>query len=115
MEAERAGIAPVARVELAPGAGATGHAGLEIVDAEHRRHAAQTPEGLVVGAVPGELVGARAPDDDRPARVRQHEDEGEERLRTIADVEVAELAPVHLGLGPGKGLDPPRGRRRGAG
>ena len=59
--------------------------------------------------MPGELVHRAAPDDGLLAAVAEDHDEGVDRRRSvgIAQVDPAELAPIALGLGPGRGLDPP--------
>ena len=58
--------------------------------------------------MPGELVHRAAPDDGLLAAVAQHHDEGVERGRPVgvAEIDPAELAPVALGLGPRRRLDP---------
>src|SRR5262245_64432126 len=99
VEGQGPGVGPVGLVDLAPRPGASGDAGLEVVDAQHRRDAASAAQGLVVGLVPAELVHAAAPDEHGLAAVRQDHDEGVQLLRATADVQVGELAPAHLGLG----------------
>ena len=65
--------------------------------------------------MPGELVHRAAPDDGLLAAVAEDHDEGVDRRRPVgvAEVDPAELAPVALGLGPGRGLDPPERADRG--
>ena len=59
--------------------------------------------------MPGELVHRAAPDDGLLAAVAEDHDEGVDRRRSvgIAQVDPAELAPIALGLGPGRSLNPP--------
>ena len=58
--------------------------------------------------MPGELVHRAAPDDGLLAAVAEDHDEGIERRRAVgvAEVDASEFAPIALGLGPGRGLDP---------
>ena len=116
VEAQATGVAAVGRVDLAPGPGPLADAGLEVVDAHHRRDAAEAAEGLVVGVVPGQLVhalGTRSATSLR--RVGQDHDEGIQRLRPVADVDVGKLAPIDLGLGARRRLDAPEGPQPGLG
>ena len=101
MKTHRAGIDTVLFVDLSPGPAAGGDAGLEVVDAVDRGHAAEPAVGLVVDVVPGELVHRPAPDDGLLAAVAEDHDEGVDRRRPVgvAEVDAAELAPVALGLG----------------
>lgn len=59
--------------------------------------------------MPGEMVPPRTPDHGFPAAVTENHDKGINRRRSLGIAEVAdsEFAPVSLGLGPGRGLDPP--------
>src|SRR5207248_11088845 len=104
----RPSIDAVLLVDLSPGAAPLRDAGLEVVDAVDRGHAPEPAIRLVVDVMPGELVHRAAPDDGLLAAVAQHHDEGVKRRRSVgvAEVDVAELAPIALGLGPGWGLDP---------
>ena len=90
-------------------------AGLEVVDPVDRRHAAEPAVRLVVDVMPGELVHRPAPDDGLLAAVAEDHDEGVDRRRSVgvAEIDPAELAPIALGLGPGRGLDPPERADRG--
>ena len=109
VEAQGPGVGAVLLVDHAPGAAAVGDAGLEVVDPVDRRYTAQPAVRLVVDVMPGELVHRAAPDDGLLAAVAEHHDEGVDRGRPvgITQVDPAELAPVALRLGPGRGLDPP--------
>ena len=115
VEAHHASIYTILLVDLSPGAAAGGDAGLEVVDPVDRGHAAEPAVGLVVDVMPGELVHRPAPDDGLLAAVAEDHDEGVDRRRAVgvAEVDAAELAPVALGLGPGRGLDPPERADRG--
>src|SRR5262249_29131093 len=101
-------------VDLAPGPAPPCDAGLEVVDAVDRGHATQPTVRLVVDVMPGELVHRAAPDDGFLAAVAEHHDEGVERRLSVgvAEVDLAELAPIALGLGSGWGLDPSEGPDR---
>ena len=109
MEAHRPGIDTVLLVDHSPGTAALGDARLEVVDPVDRGHAAEPAVGLVVDVMPGELVHRPAPDDGLLAAVAEDHDEGVDRRRPVgvAEVDPAELAPVALGLRPGRRLDPP--------
>ena len=65
--------------------------------------------------MPGELVHRTAPDDGLLAAVAEDHDEGIDRRRPlgVAEVDASEFAPIALGLGPGRGLDPPERADRG--
>src|SRR5262245_53998783 len=108
MEAHRTGVDAVLLVDRAPGAAPPRDAGLEVVDPVDGRDAAEPAVGLVVDAMPGELVGGAAPDDGVLAAVAEDHDEGVDRRRPlrVTQIDAAELAPVALGLGPRRGLDP---------
>ena len=107
MEAHGLGVGSVLGVDHAPGAGAVADAGLQVVDAVDRGHAAQADERLGVGMVPRQLIHRPAPHHRRVAAVAEHHDEAIERDRPtgIPDVHVAELDPVGLGLRSGRRLD----------
>jgi hypothetical protein len=115
MKTHGPGIDAILLVDLSPGPAAGRDAGLEVVDPVDRGHAAEPAVGLVVDAVPGELVHRPAPDDGLLAAVAEDHDEGVDRRRAVgvAEVDPAELAPVALGLRPGGRLDPPERADRG--
>jgi hypothetical protein len=60
-------------------------------------------------AMPGELVHRPAPDDGLLAAVAEDHDEGIDGRRPVgvAEMDPSELAPITLGLGPGRRFDPP--------
>ena len=115
VKTHRPGVDAVLLVDLSPGAAAVRDARLEVVDPVDRGHAAEPAVRLVVDVMPGELVHRAAPDDGLLAAVAEDHDEGVDRRRSVgvAEVDPAELAPVALGLGPGRGLDPPERADRG--
>jgi hypothetical protein len=94
------GVSAVGVVDLAPRPGASGHAGLEVVDAEHGRDAAEAAQGLVVGVVPAQLVPVAAPDQHLLARVREHQHEGFGGLRPLADIQAGGVRHVKAGRQP---------------
>ena len=116
VKAHHASIDTILLVDLSPGAAAARDARLEVVDPVDRGDAAEPAVGLVVDVMPGELVHRAAPDDGLLAAVAEDHDEGVDRRRSVgvAEVDAAELAPVALGLGPGRGLDPPERADRGS-
>src|SRR5262245_7187956 len=115
MKSHRPRVDTILVVDPPPGPAAVRDARLEVVDPVDRRHAAEPAVGLVVDAVPGELVHRSAPADSLLATVAEDHDEGVDRRRSVgvAEVDPGELAPVALGLGAGRGLDPPERADRG--
>src|SRR5262249_42402681 len=108
VEAHHPSISAVLFVDLPPGPAPLCDAGLEVVDPVDRGHATQPTVRLVMDVMPGELVHRAAPDDGFLAAVAEDHDEGVEGRRSVevAQVDLAELAPIALGLGSGWGLDP---------
>jgi hypothetical protein len=96
-------------VDLSPGTAAGRNTGLEVVDPVDRGHTTEPAVGLVVDVVPGKLVHGAASNDGLLAAVAEDHDEGVDRCRSVgvAEVDLAELAPIALALRPGRGLDPP--------
>ena len=86
-----------------------------IIDPIDRGHTTEPAVRLVVDVVPGELVPRAAPDDGLLAAGAEDHDEGVDRRRSVgvAEVDPGGLAPIALGLGPGRGLDPAERADRG--
>ena len=108
MKSHRPRVDTILFVDLSPSTAAVRDARLEVVDPVDRRHAAEPAVRLVVDAVPGELVHRAAPDDGLLAAVAEDHDEGVDRRRSVgvAEIDLAELAPVALCLRPERGSRP---------
>src|SRR5262249_12397308 len=118
MKSHRPRVDTILFVDLSPGAAAVCDARLEVVDPvdpPSADHAAEPAVRLVVDAVPGELVHGTAPDDSLLAAVAEDHGDGVDlrRSKGVAQINPGELAPVALGLGPRRGLDPSEGADRG--
>ena len=97
-------VAAVAFVECAPGAGTAHDGGLAVVHTHNGGNTAECLEGPVVAPEPtGEVLRVRPADRSHP-RVREDHRERGELDRATADDDAGEVAPVDLGLGPGRSL-----------
>jgi hypothetical protein len=71
---------------------------LQVVVEKDTRHTAEVGEGLHVPGHEERHRRARRESQEQPARVAEHHDEGPQRTLGAADLELAEVRPVDLGL-----------------